>query len=98
MVVPDLEQICEIMLLSEGFDAAKVLCSAHSTVCAIEGRGQGWEVGACGDDACAPAATYHCYAMHCFMLDGPLHALTHPPATHYAPPPNLARPRRWPRR
>ena len=24
MVVPDLEQICEIMLFSEGFDAAKV--------------------------------------------------------------------------
>ena len=25
MVVPDLEQICEIMLFSEGFDSAKVL-------------------------------------------------------------------------
>ena len=25
MVVPDLEQICEIMLFSEGFDTAKVL-------------------------------------------------------------------------
>lgn len=25
MIVPDLEQICEIMLLSEGFDQAKVL-------------------------------------------------------------------------
>lgn len=24
MVVPDMEQICEIMLLSEGFDGAKV--------------------------------------------------------------------------
>jgi hypothetical protein len=30
MVVPDMEQICEIMLFSEGFDSAKVrvLCSA----------------------------------------------------------------------
>jgi hypothetical protein len=26
MVVPDLEQICEIMLFSEGFDTAKVGC------------------------------------------------------------------------
>ncbi len=33
MVVPDLEQICEIMLLSEGFDSAKVRCQAgHSTM------------------------------------------------------------------
>jgi dynein heavy chain len=28
MVVPDLEQICEIMLFSEGFDSAKVRSSA----------------------------------------------------------------------
>ena len=27
MVVPDQEQICEIMLLSEGFDTAKVIAS-----------------------------------------------------------------------
>jgi dynein heavy chain, axonemal len=27
MVVPDMEQICEIMLFSEGFDAAKVSCA-----------------------------------------------------------------------
>lgn len=30
MVVPDLEQICEIMLFSEGFDTAKVEVSATS--------------------------------------------------------------------
>lgn len=35
MVVPDLEQICEIMLFSEGFDTAKVGCmlSPGSSVC-----------------------------------------------------------------
>jgi hypothetical protein len=27
MVVPDMEQICEIMLFSEGFDSAKVRLS-----------------------------------------------------------------------
>jgi hypothetical protein len=34
MVAPDMEQICEIMLLSEGFDTAKAsgrgLCGARS--------------------------------------------------------------------
>ena len=34
MVVPDLEQICEIMLFSEGFDTAKVLLAA-SINCAL---------------------------------------------------------------
>lgn len=36
MVVPDQEQICEIMLLSEGFDTAKVnarVLNALSTLC-----------------------------------------------------------------
>jgi hypothetical protein len=32
MVVPDMEQICEIMLFSEGFDSAKVrVLAVHST-------------------------------------------------------------------
>jgi dynein heavy chain len=30
MVVPDLEQICEIMLLSEGFDSAKVRLRSYA--------------------------------------------------------------------
>ena len=32
MVVPDLEQICEIMLFSEGFDTAKVSFPACNAV------------------------------------------------------------------
>jgi transcription elongation factor Elf1 len=45
MVVPDLEQICEIMLFSEGFDTAKVhawhtltcqACSCHSMTISIK--------------------------------------------------------------
>lgn len=32
MVVPDLEQICEIMLFSEGFDSAKVLAKKMTTL------------------------------------------------------------------
>lgn len=31
MVVPDMEQICEIMLFSEGFDSAKV--EQHTCMC-----------------------------------------------------------------
>lgn len=34
MVVPDLEQICEIMLFSEGFDTAKVgICMSNQCCC-----------------------------------------------------------------
>jgi dynein heavy chain len=32
MVVPDLEQICEIMLFSEGFDSAKVRSHLHPSI------------------------------------------------------------------
>lgn len=38
MVVPDMEQICEIMLFSEGFDSAKVSCrpcSFSRAVCLV---------------------------------------------------------------
>jgi hypothetical protein len=37
MVVPDMEQICEIMLFSEGFDSAKVRLSGFAT----------WQYGFC---------------------------------------------------
>jgi hypothetical protein len=35
MVVPDLEQICEIMLFSEGFDSAKVGSKAVVGACTM---------------------------------------------------------------
>lgn len=35
MVVPDMEQICEIMLFSEGFDSAKVRPSGHWKSCCL---------------------------------------------------------------
>jgi len=33
MVVPDMEQICEIMLFSEGFDSAKVIKICGDCAC-----------------------------------------------------------------
>lgn len=50
MVVPDMEQICEIMLLSEGFDGAKVgrACRGWCVECPRQGRGCLWP-----DQSCA---------------------------------------------
>ena len=37
MIVPDLQQICEIMLFSEGFEGAKVLAKNDRSLLVVEG-------------------------------------------------------------